>query len=121
MVFYKTTLTPLGEKDVKSSVLTLPVWQEWSRSGIRGAKPSCNSEKTKGFGRGQVQHMEYNSFTRWLYLEVSELKYSVTNSFIKEPFPFLRSTPSEDASQARLNNYSAHIPVVLFWVGPSGA
>lgn len=32
--------------------------------------------------------MEYNSFTRWLYLEVSELKYSVTNSFIKEPFPF---------------------------------
>lgn len=46
--------------------------------------------------------MEYNSFTRWLYLEVSELKYSATNSFIKEPFPFLMPTPSVDASQAAL-------------------
>lgn len=75
---------------------------------------------TKGFGRGQVQHIEYNSFTRWLYLEVSELKYSVTNSFIKEPYPFLMPTPSEDASKPRHNNYSAHISVVLFWVEPSG-
>lgn len=80
MVLCKTALTKqvrasVGEKDVRSSVLSLPVWREWSRSGIRGAKLSYNAEKTKGFGRAHVQHVEYNSFTTWLYLEVSELKY----------------------------------------------
>jgi len=52
-----------------------------------------------------MQPVKYNSFTRWLYIEVSELNYSVIYSFIKKPCSFLISAPiafcgASDASEA---------------------
>lgn len=40
-----------------------------------------------------MQHVQYNSFTRWLYMKVSELNYSVIDSFIKKLCSFLMSAP----------------------------
>lgn len=40
-----------------------------------------------------MQHIKYNSFTRWLYIKVSELNYSVIKPFIKKPCSFLMSAP----------------------------
>lgn len=50
-----------------------------------------------------MQHVKYNNFTRWLYIEVSELNYSVIDSFIKKPCSFLISAfcGASDASEAR--------------------
>lgn len=59
-------------------------------------------EKKKDFGRDKV----HNSFAGWLCVKVSELNYSVINSFIKKPCSFVMSTPiafsgTSDTSKAQ--------------------
>lgn len=46
-------------------------------------------EKTKDFGTDQVRHARYSGFTREFYTKVSELNYSVIDSFIKKPCSLL--------------------------------